>query len=480
MTTRRDFLKGTCATAAIGAVGGPSLLFSNSAYAAANGHDTVVHLFLRGGLDGLNLVVPIDGADRGFYEQARPNLAIAATGTYGALPLTLASGAGTGFGLHPAASGLRDLWNAGHLGIVHACGLLTSVTRSHFDAQLYIDLGTPGQQGIGSGWLARAMNAQPNLSGTEKIPALGVASRQPAGLLGSVQALTMGSPSDFALNAGAWSWQKIRPDSPAGFKGLNETLASLWGGSTPLELGGQRADSALKVVAQQTYAALPAGWPTSGFAQQLWTIAQSIQFNLGLHYATLDLGGWDTHDGQGTAGSGYHYYQNKIAELSQALSAFYAALDASGHASRVTVVVQSEFGRRVRANANGGTDHGYGNPVLVLGGPVNGRRFYGSWSGLDPEILSPHFGDVPVTTDHRRVLSEILFKRMGHTNLTPVFPGYGGYAPMGLVRDFGTLAKPAPALQQRLRAAGAPSRPSPSDEPDLIERLVQYAKELID
>ncbi|WP_064749507.1 DUF1501 domain-containing protein [Lysobacter antibioticus] len=472
--TRREFLKGSCATAAVGAVAGPSLLFAPSAHAAANGHDTVVHLFLRGGLDGLNLVVPIDGADRTFYEQARPNLAIAATGAYGALPLTLASGAGTGFGLHPSASGLRDLWNAGHLAIVHACGLASSVTRSHFDAQLYIDLGTPGQQGIGSGWMARAMNVQPNLNGAEQLPALGVASRQPAGLLGSVQALTMSSPGDFALNAGAWSWQRTRSDSPAGLRGVNETLGSLWAGSSALELGGQRADRSLQVIARQSYSAAPAGWPNSEFARQLWTIAQSIQFNLGLHYATLDLGGWDTHNGQGTAGSGYHYYQNKIAELSQALAAFYAALDTSGHAPRVTVIVQSEFGRRVRANASGGTDHGYGNPVLVLGGPVNGRRFYGTWSGLDPEILSPHFGDVPVTTDHRQVLSEILIKRMGNNHLATVFPGYANYAPLGLVRDFGTLAKPAPRLRAR------PIKPAATEQPDLLERLMRYVQEWVD
>lgn len=431
--TRREFLKGCCATAAVGA-GGPALLFSNDALAAVNGHDTIVQVFLRGGIDGLNLVVPIAGNDRGYYEQARPNLAIAATGTYGALPLTLAGGGATGFGLHPSATGLRDLWDASHLAIVHSCGLPTA-TRSHFDAQLYLDLGTPGQQSIGSGWMTRAWNSQPGATGSESMPALGVNSRQPAILLGSTQALVMGSPSDFALDAGAWQWQKARSGSPAGFRGVNETLASMWAGNTPLESGGQRADRSLRVVAQQPYAALPADWPTNTFARQLWTVAQSIQFNLGMRYATLDLGGWDTHDGQGSAGSGWHYYQNKINELSAALTAFYNTLTTSGHMSRVTVVVQSEFGRRVRENASGGTDHGYGNPLLVLGGPVNGRRFFGNWSGLDPEILSPHFGDVPVTTDYRRVLSELLVRRMGNSNLGTVFPGYGGYSPLGIVQD---------------------------------------------
>ena len=179
---------------------------------------------------------------------------------------------------------------------------------------------------------------------------------------------------------------------------------------------------------------MPAGWPTGGFAEQLWTIAQSIKFNLGLRFATLDLGGWDTHEGQGTAGAGYHYYQNKIVELSAALSAFFAELNSTGQMSRVTVIVQSEFGRRVRANANGGTDHGYGNPLLVLGGAVNGRRFYGSWPGLNPTTLSPTFGDVPVTTDYRRVFSEIMIRRMANPKIGTIFPAYNGYSPLGIVQ----------------------------------------------
>ncbi|MEO6364624.1 MAG: DUF1501 domain-containing protein [Luteimonas sp.] len=431
--SRRSFLKGCCATAAAGAVG-PAMLFSNPAYASVNPYDTIVHVFLRGGIDGLNLVVPIDGADRTYYEQARPNLSIAATGAYSALPLTLGNGTQTGFGLHPSANGLHDLWNASKLAIVHNCGLLTTVTRSHFDAQLYLDLGTPGQQGNGSGWLTRAWNSHPGMNGAETMPTLAVASRTPASLLGSTAGIAMASPTDFALNSGAYQWQMARTGSPAGFKGVNETLDQMWAGRARIELDGARANNALKVIAQQPYGTLPAGWPTSNFARQLWTVAQSIRFNLGMRYATLDLGGWDTHEGQGTAGAGYNYYQNKIAELSQALSAFYAELAVGGEAPRVTVVVQSEFGRRVRQNGSGGTDHGYGNPLLVLGGPVNGRRFYGSWSGLNPDVLQPYFGDVPVTTDYRRVYSELLIRRMGNNRLSTVFPGYGGYAPFGIVQ----------------------------------------------
>ena len=429
--SRRGFLKGCCATAAV-AGAAPMLMYSRPAF-AGGGHDTLVHVFLRGGIDGLNLVVPVDGEDRAHYEQARPSLSVAATGAYGALPLTLAGGAATGFGLHPSAIGLHELWSEQRLAIVHACGMPTTVTRSHFDAQLYCDLGTPGEQGSGSGWLTRAWGSDPDAAGDEPMPMVAVNSRQPASMLGSTSALTMGSPTDFALNAGPWQWRESGGGRAAGLVGVNDLLAQYMSGRSEVERHALRSNQALRMVRTQPYTGtLPEGWPTSTFARQLWTVAQSIRFGVGLRYAALDLGGWDTHEGQGTAGSGYHYYQNKIAELSQALTAFHVEMAAGGEASRVTVVVQSEFGRRVHQNGSNGTDHGYGNPLLVLGGPVNGRRFYGQWMGLDPDVLSPYFGDVPVTTDYRRVLSELLIRRMGNNRLGQVFPGYAGYAPLDI------------------------------------------------
>ena len=485
---RREFLKGACATAAVGAAG-PSLLFSSEAQAAANTYDTVVLVFLRGGMDGLNLVPPVSGNDRTFYEEARPSLNIAASGTYGALPLTLAGGAATGFGLHPSAVGLKGLWDAGKLAIVHSCGMPTVVTRSHFDAQLYLDLGTPGQQGGGTGWLTRAWNTQPGVTGTPVLPVVAVNSRQPTNLLGSTQALSMPSPTDFSLDTGAWQWQQFRSGMPVGTKGINETLASLWTGQTGVEIGGQRADTSLRVIGQQAYTStLPAGWPTSNFARQLWTVAQSVRFNLGLRFATLDLGGWDTHDGQGTAGIGYNYYQNKIVELSEALTAFYNDLNAGGEAARVTVIVQSEFGRRVRQNGSGGTDHGYGNPMLVLGGPVNGRKFYGQWLGLDPQVLSPYFGDVPVTTDFRRVFSELLIRRMANNKLGNVFPGYTGYSPLGIFQGTDLTpqyvatdtaqvvanlpANPQPAYGESMRESARALRARERDERNWFQKLL--------
>src|SRR3546814_3246191 len=194
------------------------------------------------------------------------------------------------------------------------------------------------------------------------MPALAVNSRTPANLLGATQSLTMGSPSDFELNSGAWAWQHTRDDSPAGLKGVNETLANLWKGRTGLEASGRGADESLRVIAGQPYGGLPASWPTSNFARQLLTVGHSVRFHLGMRSAAVDLGGWDTHDGQGTPGSGYNYYQNQIAELSQALAAFYGALETRGEIGRVPVVVQSEFGRPGRQNGSRDTDPGSCNP----------------------------------------------------------------------------------------------------------------------
>jgi uncharacterized protein (DUF1501 family) len=457
---RREFIKGCGATAAIGALG-PSMLFSQDAYAAVNPFDTVVMVFLRGGYDGLNLVPPVSGNDRNFYEQARPSLNIAATGDFAALPLTLASGAATGFGLHPSAVGLRDIWDQGKLAIVQCCGMPTVVTRSHFDAQAYLDLGTPGNLNVSSGWMTRAMQTQP-AGVSSSMPMLAVASRQPNNMRGSTQALSMPSPGDFAITSGASQWQAYRTGMPAGTKGVTETMASLWSGQTGLEIAGLRADASMRLIAQQGYTTtLPTTWPTTTFARQLWTVAQSVRFNLGLRYAAIDLGGWDTHESQGTAGTGFNLYQNKIAELSQALTAFYNDLNATGEMGRVTVIVQSEFGRRVRQNGSGGTDHGYGNPLLVMGGPVNGRRMYGQWLGLDPAVLSPYFGDIPVTTDFRRVFSELLIRRMGNNKLSTVFPGYTGYAPLGLFQGTDLAPQYIDTPDQVQIRANLPANPQP-------------------
>jgi uncharacterized protein (DUF1501 family) len=479
---RREFLKGCGAAAAISTIGGPAMLFSQHAHAAENPFDTVVMVFLRGGIDGLNLVPPVSGNDRSFYEEARPNLRIAASGDFSALPLTLADGTATGFGLHPSAVGLHDLWGQGKLAIVQCCGMPTVVTRSHFDAQAYLDLGTPGNLNLSTGWMTRAWQAQPAGGTASAMPLLAVANRQPSNMRGSTQSLSMPSPGDFAITSGAPQWQAYRSGMPAGTKGVTETIASLWAGQTGVEISGQRADASMRLIAQQGYTTTlptaPVAWPTTTFARQLWTVAQSVRFNLGLRYAAIDLGGWDTHENQGTAGTGFNLYQNKIAELSQALTAFYNELNATGEMGRVTVIVQSEFGRRVRQNGSGGTDHGYGNPLLVMGGPVNGRRLYGQWLGLDPQVLSPYFGDIPVTTDFRRVFSELMIRRMGNNKLGEVFPGYSGYTPLGLFQGADLVPQYVAGPGESRIMANLPANPQPVYGESLGESVRESARSM--
>ena len=162
-------------------------------------------------------------------------------GAYAALPLTLQGGAGSGFGLHPSAGGLHALWQESRLAIVHACGMSTTITRSHFDAQLYCDLGTPGRQGSGTGWLARAWDSDPVGGGA--IPLLGVGGSQPASLLGASDALSMASPTEFALNAGPWQWRESGGGRPAALVGVNDVLGSFVSGRTDVEHHARRHGS---------------------------------------------------------------------------------------------------------------------------------------------------------------------------------------------------------------------------------------------
>lgn len=400
-----------------------------AATARSNDHNVLLVVFLRGGIDGLNLVVPTAGQDRAWYEDARSSLQIAVSGAFGALPL------GQGFGLHPSAPGLHQLWQQGRLAIVHAVGMSGTITRSHFDAQTYLETGTPGQAGIGTGWLTRHLLSQPGLPAQIPLPAVAAGSATPTSLLGYPSALTLSSANEFRLDTFHWSWRTSDGTLP-GHVGVLARLPGLWSGASGLEQAGRQALNALDLIAGQDFSGYTPGngavYPENDFGRRLRMLAQLIRMPVGLRIATIDLGGWDTHQGQGSAGSGYHYFQDKVAELSGGLSAFCRDLDGS-ELSRVTIVVYSEFGRRVRQNASGGTDHGYGNCVLVLGGGVNGG-FHGQWPGLDPKNLFAFFGDLPVTTDFRRVFSELLIRRLGNPRLGVVFPGYSGYSPLGVVQ----------------------------------------------
>ena len=234
-------------------------------------------------------------------------------------------------------------------------------------------------------------------------------------------------PDQFNLRVGPYQW---RDAQRVALRHLY-TQDSTW-----LHQAGLQTLDAVDIVELNTgenyQPANGAVYPSGSFGDHLQVVAQMTKLDLGLRVATIDLGGWDTHEGQGDQGQGY--FGGEIADLAQGLGALYTDLDGSGdqnYTGRLTVVVQSEFGRRLRENAGHGTDHGHGNVMLLIGGNVI-SGIHGQWPGLANEQLYDG-ADVAVTTDFRRVLSEVLIRRMGNNKLGVVFPGYTGYQPLGVV-----------------------------------------------
>lgn len=461
--TRRDFLKGCCA-AAIGTGAGRAMAFFDpigvtGGKSAATG-DVLVYVFLRGAMDGLHLVAPWAGPDRVAYEGIRDGLAI---------PTSRLRRIGTtNWAWHPRAGGasldpvgsspkwLQKLYNANRLGIVQAAGMPTA-NRSHFEAQAMMELGTPGATGTSNGWLARYLMAASGLPDPIIAPAYGFGSNLQTSLVGLDEAVGFSDASQFRVDGFHWSWN----DDASGLSGYQPAhthLYPLWSGNSSLERAGRDAADALEYMRTYNFGLYdpsnnPGGYQPGGGAQypsgnlgtQLRNLAQMLKSPLktGLIAAAVDHGFWDTHEGQGMPNPGvahWDWFGNLVEELGQALDAFYTDLNASSIGSgrtlmdQVTVIVQSEFGRRVRPNGSDGTDHGFGNVMLALGNQVRGGQLHGTFPGLDD--LSLYEGqDIAVTTDYRQVLSEALVDRMGLSvgQLPQVFPNFsyssGGSTP---------------------------------------------------
>lgn len=417
--TRRGFMVGC--SAAVAAMAGAR--FNSLAFAGEGDNDQIVIvLFLRGGVDGLNVIPPIDGPDRGFYEAGRPNLRIPTSGPEAAL--TFFDNAQ--FGMHPQMLPLMDIYDDGKLAIVQAAGL-NEVNRSHFDAMTFVELGTPGEPGTETGWLTRHLSTAPNMPDELVMPSLSVGALQPQSLRGNYETLNLSDPSNFNIATGPWLW---RAPQRLALRRLYEA------DTTWLHTTGNQALNAMDIIELHVdggYTPPPGvNYPDSDFGEQLQILAQLIKLELGMQVATLDVGGWDTHDQQGDGGGGY--FGAIVADLALGLNALMSDL-ASGtpdYTERITIVVQSEFGRELAENSDAGTEHGYGNNILVLGGNVNGG-FHGAWPGLAPGQLFEGT-DVAVTTDYRQVLSEILIRRLENPYLGQIFPGYSGYGPLGVVQ----------------------------------------------
>jgi uncharacterized protein (DUF1501 family) len=402
MPSRRIFLKGS-ALAMFG-VGSLPAWLSRSLYAADSSETRkkiLVAIFQRGAVDGLNMVVPF-GEPR--YYDLRPSIAIPRPdGT----PNSAVDLDGF-FGLHPALSPLKPMYDARHLAIIDAVGS-PDPTRSHFDAQDYMESGTPGFKSAADGWLNRAL---PKESGpASPLRAVSLGDTLARSLRGHNDAVAVRNLNDFQVHDARGA---------ATFESMYENSLD-----TMLHSTGKETFNAVKImqsIQKQTYVpASGANYGNGGFGKSLQQIAQLIKANVGVEVAFADIGGWDTHvnetGGQPTNGQ----LANNLAQFGQALAAFYQ--DLGDRMQDVTLVTMSEFGRTVKENGDRGTDHGHANVMFVLGGDVRGGKVYGDWPGLQEEQLYEG-RDLALSTDFRDVLSELVARHLGNTNLRSVFPGY--------------------------------------------------------
>jgi len=410
--TRRQFLVGgSVALAALtgGRIGSLAFAQDNGDGRATGTDEILVLVFLRGGCDGLSLVAPFDDQN---YTNARFNLIIPPDQ---ALVIDPQNSTFTGsVGLHPRAGALQQLYAAGDLAIVHACGL-TEDTRSHAEATRAIERGNPDDPTITSGWLARHLQcAHPDGLLPTLVPMTGI----PAVLQGETDAVTMTTVESYGEVRAHWRYRDM----------MLTTLKQMYSGAGYVNSAGMRTLETLEMLKSHDLTYTPDVSYPSGLGDALKRVAQIVKLDLGLHVATVDFDGWDTHAYQGEYGSGY--LATLVTTLADSLHAFYN--DLAAYRNRLTVVVMSEFGRSLWANPSQGTDHGRGGVMLVLGGNVNGGKIYGNWPGLAGEDLIQG-RDLRVTTDFRTILSEIVVRRLGNPRLGCVFPGFDRYEPLGVV-----------------------------------------------
>jgi uncharacterized protein (DUF1501 family) len=367
----------------------------------AQGKKLVV-IFQRGAADGLNIVVP---HRESAYYQMRPTIAIQQNQVVDLDGF---------FGLHPALQPLKPLWEQKHLAIVHACGS-PDPTRSHFDAQDYMESGTPGVKVTTDGWLNRALQAEEEAYKSRKYSAfraVALGSQVPRTLEGRIPAVAINNVRDFSVGGQNPAAAPIA----IGFEAMyaDSVNAVLHGtGSETFE-----AVKMLKAADPVKYMPAPgANYPNGPFGNSLRQVAQLLKANLGVEAAFADIGGWDTHQNQGNVNG---QLANRLKEFSEGIAAFWT--DMGDQANDIVLVSMSEFGRTVHQNGTGGTDHGHANVMFILGGGVQGGRVYGKWPGMRQDQLYEG-RDLAVTTDFRQVLGEAAYKTVGARNLNLVFPG---------------------------------------------------------
>jgi len=401
MPTRRVFLRNS-ALAVVGTAAVPSFL-TRAAFGAVDAgtrNKRLVVIFQRGAADGLNIVVPHGESQ---YYAMRPSINI---------PKKSVIDLDGFFGLHPSLAPFQPLWQQRHLAVVHAAGS-PDTTRSHFDAQDFMETGTPGVKITEDGWLNRSLRNLAATQQTSPFRAIALGPSLPRILSGSEPAVAMNNINDFSVGG------KNPKGSPAAnaFEAMYDHSSD-----TMLHGTGEETFDAVKMLKSADpgkYTPDPnANYPKGRFGDSLRQLAQLIKANLGVQVAFADIGGWDHHVNEGAVEG---QLSNVLGDFSQSIAAFWTDLGDLGEDT--IVVTMSEFGRTARENGDRGTDHGHANVMFVLGGPVRGGKVYGRWPGLDQSQLYEG-RDLALTTDFRQVIGEAVARHMGNKNLQQVFPGF--------------------------------------------------------
>ncbi|MSO29973.1 MAG: DUF1501 domain-containing protein [Acidobacteria bacterium] len=360
----------------------------------------LVTIFQRGAVDGLNMVVPFGERD---YYASRPTIAIPRPGS-GDLPALDLDGF---FAFHPRLAPLQKLYARGELAIVHACGSPDN-TRSHFDAQDYMETATPGRKGTTDGWLNRYLQAK-HADEHSNFRAVSLTQQLPRSLQGHAPSLAMSKIAEFGIR---------------GNNMMGASFESQYAGAADGVLGGigREAFDAIKTLRAATperyQPANGADYPRSPFGQSMLQIGQLIKADLGLEVAFTEIGGWDNHVNQGGSTG---QLATRLDDFGRSIAAL--VTDLGDRMSDVVILTMSEFGRAIAENGNRGTDHGHGNAMMAVGGAVKGGHVYGKWPGLKAEQRYER-RDLAVTTDFRDVFAEVVVRHLGVADPTPIFPGH--------------------------------------------------------
>jgi uncharacterized protein (DUF1501 family) len=369
---------------------------------------TLIAIFQRGAVDGLNMVVPY--GESAYYD-LRPSIAITkpqAGNADSAIPLD------GFFGLHPSLRPFKSLWDSKRLAIVHASGSPDN-TRSHFDAQDYMESATPGVKSTTDGWLNRYLQSNPEPE-ANVFRAVSMTQTMPRVLQGRASTLAISNLADFSIRAGQNS-----ANVQGGFEAIyNQSVNDVLAGT------GRETFEAVNYLKQVNPAQYQpqngAQYPRTPFGNSLLQTAQLIKAGVGLEVAFTDIGGWDTHVNEGNARG---QLGNLLQQFSSAIAALYT--DLGSRMDDIVILTMSEFGRTARENGNRGTDHGHANAMFVIGNSVRGGKVYGQWPGLKSDQLYEG-RDLALTTDFRDVFGEVAARHLGTPKLQTVFPGYSSSA----------------------------------------------------